>query len=155
MKYDLAKKYFTNGANCSQSVVLAFHKECGLTEDAAAKLSSSFGGGMGRMREVCGALTGAFIVAGILYGYSDLQDKTLKDAHYDRIQGFADQFKKQFGTVICRELLHLDKNENAGPVSTKRTPQFYAERPCSECVGFAAQMMENFIQAHPIDEPLF
>ena len=103
----LAKEYFLKGYNCSQSVLLAFSDRTGLDEHFAAKLSSSFGGGMGRMREVCGAVSGMMMVLGILYGY-DAADPTAKEdktLHYSRVQELARRFREETGSLICRELL--------------------------------------------------
>ena len=108
-KADLAEKYFKEGANCSQAVLAAFADELGITEEFAMRLASGFGGGMGRMREVCGAVSGMILVANILCGNGDKSDKKAKDAHYALIQKLAGKFREQNGSIICRELLGLEK----------------------------------------------
>lgn len=140
-----AKKLFESGYNCSQSVVLAFSDLLGISEKALARLSSSFGGGMGRLREVCGAVTGAFMVLGLLYGYEEAETGTKKAEHYARIQHFAERFSQETGSIICRDLLGLDKKKD-NPTPEKRTEKYYDERPCKELVGLAAGILEEMIE---------
>lgn len=142
---ETAMELFKKGYNCSQSVFLAFCDECGLDFETAARLSSSFGAGMGRLREVCGAVTGMFMVAGVLYGYTDPEDQAPKTAHYQRIQTLAIQFEEKNHSIICRELLGLEKGKNS-PVPEIRTPEYYQNRPCEALVGMAAEMMEKYIE---------
>ena len=96
-----ARQNFLNGYNCAQAVFCAFCDVTGMDEREALRLSSSFGGGMGRLREVCGAVSGMFMAAGLLYGYDDLEDKSLKAAHYARIQDLAARFSSQKKSLIC------------------------------------------------------
>ena len=103
-----AMELFLDGYNCAQSVFTAFCDLHGMEEKEALRLSSSFGGGMGRMREVCGALSGIFMAAGLLYGYDSPDDKDAKTEHYRRIQELAGAFKERTGTLLCRELLGLE-----------------------------------------------
>ncbi|HKL73859.1 MAG TPA: C-GCAxxG-C-C family protein, partial [Clostridia bacterium] len=107
-------------------------------------LSSSFGGGMGRLREVCGAVSGMFIVAGLLYGYDNPVDKKAKTDHYKLIQELAAEFKKENGSIVCRELLGLGKEADT-PVPDDRTKEYYSKRPCVELVGIAAEIIEKEI----------
>ena len=146
----LATQYFLDGYNCSQAVFLAFAPELGMDRDAAARLSSSFGGGMGRMREVCGAVSGMLLVAGLLYGYSDPGpgDKD-KMAHYQLVQHLAGQFRERYGSIICRELLD---NPPSDPAPTPRTAEFYKTRPCARMVIAAAEILDNYIREHPLPE---
>lgn len=139
----LARDFFRKGYNCSQSVFLAFRDECGLDFDTAARLSSSFGAGMGRLREVCGAVTGMFMVAGLLYGYTDPEDQTGKTAHYQRIQYLARQFEDKNHTIICRELLGLEKGGDS-PIPELRSAEYYRNRPCEELVAMAAEIMGKY-----------
>lgn len=138
---EMGAKYFCEGYNCCQSVVLAFCKECNINKEMALMLSSSFGGGMGRLREVCGAVTGMFIVAGLLKGYSDPTDKKAKDEHYKLIQSLAEEFNKVYGTYICRELLKVAGKES--PISAPRTDEYYKTRPCVKFVMTACEILEN------------
>ncbi len=140
---------FTEGYNCSQAVSLAFEDLLPIDRDTLAKLSLSFGGGMGRLREVCGAVSGMFIVAGLLYGEAEPVSGPVKAEHYERIQALAHEFEAQNGSIICRELLGLQVKHDT-PVSAPRTPEFYKKRPCKELVGLAAQIMEDYIAQHPI-----
>ncbi len=141
----IAKELFTKGYNCSQAVVLAFCDETGLAPETSLKISSSFGGGMGRLREVCGAVSGMFIVAGLLEGYSDPLDKQAKAKHYELIQSLATSFKDKNNSIICRELLGLTV-EKESPVPEKRTEAYYKKRPCGELVEQAAIILDEYIQ---------
>jgi len=142
-KSEEARRLFLSGANCAQSVVGAFHEECGLDFDTAMCLASGFGAGMGRLREVCGAVSGMFMVVGLKYGYSDLSDKKSKDEHYALIQALAGKFKKETGSIVCRELLGLEKKQIDLPVSESRTAEYYKKRPCAEMVVLAARILEE------------
>ena len=140
-----AAELFREGYNCAQSVFVAFCDETGMDRQTALKLSSSFGGGMGRLREVCGALTGAFMVAGIKYGYTGSEDDEVKKRHYELIQEIAEKFKEKNSTIICRELLDLSE-EKIIPTPDKRTKQYYDTRPCERLVYEAAEIMDEIIQ---------
>jgi len=100
----LARELYDNGYSCSQAILLAFCEELGLEKETAARLSSSFGSGMGKLKDVCGALTGAFMVIGLKYGFLPPVTKQAKDAHYKRVYDFAKEFEKTFGSIYCREL---------------------------------------------------
>lgn len=141
-----AAELFMNGYNCAQAVAMAFSDLTALDEKTTARLISSFGGGMGRLREVCGAVSGMLFVAGILYGY-DSPDDTAKKAHYARVQKLAEKFRATAGSIVCREIL---KNPPSDPNPTPRTAEFYKLRPCVQLVVLAAQIMDNYIAAHPI-----
>ncbi len=143
-----AMTLFKQGYNCSQSVFLAFGDRYHMDEETAAKLASSFGGGLGRMREVCGAVSGMALVAGMLYGYSSPADYEGKSIHYARIQELAHAFREQNGSYVCRELLGLDKKGDS-PIPEKRTEEYYKKRPCGELVGMAAAILEEYIKEHP------
>lgn len=139
-----AMKNFRDGYNCAQSVFYAFSDELGLDKETALMLSSSFGGGMGRLREVCGAVSAMFMIAGLKYGYTSPTDKDAKAEHYIRIQELAKKFKEKHGTIICRELLGVDADDN--PIPSDRTPEYYATRPCEKLIGDAAQIISEYIQ---------
>lgn len=140
---DKAAELFLQGYNCAQSVFAAFCDVTGIEFETALKLSSSFGGGMGRMREVCGAVSGAFMVLGTLYGYSDLDPKN-KSEHYALIRRAADEFKAENGSIICRELLDgIVKDVSNEP--EQRTEQYYKKRPCKEYVEQAAAIVDLII----------
>ncbi len=140
-----AMSLFREGYNCSQSVFLAFSDRYHLDRETALAISSSFGGGMGRLREVCGTVSGMFMTAGVLYGYTSSTDTEAKGKHYERIQELAKQFESFNHSIICRELLGLDrKRDNAVP--SERTEEYYHKRPCVELVGIAAAIMEEYIK---------
>ncbi len=139
----IAEELFRQGYNCSQAVVAAFSEELGIDRETALRLSSSFGGGMGRLREVCGAVSGMFMVAGLRYGYSDPKDSAAKAEHYRRIQALAERFKEENGLIVCRELLGL-KSGPDNPVPEQRTPGYYQKRPCAELVKCAAAIIQEY-----------
>lgn len=137
-----AMELFKQGYNCSQAVFVAFSDDMNIDFETALKISSSFGGGMGRLREVCGAVSGMFMVAGMKYGYTDPTDNKAKTAHYKMIQELAAQFKAENHSIICRELLGLSAGPDS-PIPELRTEDYYKKRPCSELVGCAAKIMED------------
>ena len=145
-----AAELFLNGCNCAQAVVVAFSDVTGLERDFAAKLSSSFGGGMGRMREVCGAVSGMLMVAGLLYGYCDPgEDDCNKKQHYQLVQELSGKFRQEAGSIVCREIL---KNPPSDPNPTPRTAEFYAKRPCARMVMLAAAILDEYIAKHPVEK---
>lgn len=140
-----AKELFEQGYNCSQAVFLAFSDVTSLEKDLALKISSSFGGGMGRLREVCGALTGAFMAAGIMYGYSDPKDDLHKAKHYELIQRLAKQFEEENGSLLCRDLLGLGGGKDS-PIPETRTKEYYKARPCACIVESAARILDEYME---------
>ena len=142
-----AAELFLQGYNCAQAVAVAFSDLTGLTPELSAKMASSFGGGMGRMREVCGAVSGMLMVAGILYGYDGPEEGEIKKAHYSRVQELAENFRKETGSIICRELL---ENPPSDPNPTPRTKEFYEKRPCSRFVMLAVKILEDYIAQNPV-----
>ena len=142
-----AAELFLGGYNCAQSVVVAFCDVTGIAPDYAAKLASSFGGGMGRMREVCGAVSGMLMVAGLLYGYETPGDDVSKKKHYTRVQYLAGQFREQVGSIVCREIL---KNPPSDPDPSPRTAEYYAKRPCARMVLLAGQILDAYIKENPL-----
>lgn len=141
---DRAMQLFEEGYNCSQAVLIAFEDMTGLERETAAKLASSFGGGLARMREVCGAVSGGAMVLGLLRGYDDPKGYEAKKAHYAFVQEFARRFKEQNGSVICRELL-AGTSAVKGDVPEKRTAAYYQKRPCPELVKQAADILEEMM----------
>ena len=139
----IAREHFISGYNCAQSVFLTYAEKYGFDKATALKLSSSFGGGMGRMREVCGAVSAMFMIAGLENGYTENNNDEIKAEHYTRIQNLANEFKKKNGTIICRELLGVDADDN--PIPSKRTEEYYKERPCEDLIADTCKIMDEFI----------
>ncbi len=140
---DSARDLFMEGCNCSQAVFAAFSPLLGLEKAQALRLAMGLGGGVGRLREVCGAVSGAAMVLGALYGGDDARDKT---AAYAKVRQFADSFKEQHGAIVCRELLQKKKDEQESAKASDRDAQFYATRPCAKLVFDAAQIVEAMLR---------
>ena len=145
----LAEQNFENAYNCAQAVLLAFSDLTGLEEKTALSLASSFGGGMGRLREVCGAVSGMFMVAGLLYGGKTTESRQEKTAHYARIQMLAAQFREKNGSYLCRELL-AGVQTTTGAAPEARTAEYYKKRPCKLLCGDAAELLDRYIAENPI-----
>ena len=137
---------FERGANCAQAVVVAYAADLGISESTALKLASSFGGGIGRLREVCGAVSGMMMVYGLLRGYDDLSDPDAKKAHYEHVQALAAKFREENGSIICRELLSLKQDENSDPTPTPRASAAFHARPCFGFVQSAARILDEALQ---------
>ena len=142
-KGEKAEALFKEGYNCAQAVAGAFCEELNMDLKTAVKLASSFGGGMGRMREVCGAVSGMFMVAGAVYGYDNPDATVEKKEHYELIQNLAKRFKDECGSIICRELI---EGEGSDPTPSPRTQEYYKKRPCGEYVRIAAEIMEEVLK---------
>lgn len=141
-----AAELFMNDYNCAQAVAVAFCDVTGMDEKLAARLAAPFGGGMGRQREVCGAVSGMLMVLGQLYGYDDPGDNAEKMAHYALVQELCGQFRQEAGSIICREIL---KNPPSDPNPTPRTAEFYKTRPCARLVLLAGQILDRYIAENP------
>ncbi len=144
-----AMAYFKQGYNCSQALVLTFSDLLPADRETLSAAACSFGGGMGRLREVCGAVSGMFLVGGMLYGYSGPETGDVKLNHYARIQELARRFEEKWDTIICRELLGLDVKHDS-PVPAARTAAYYASRPCEDIIGTAAEILEEYITENPL-----
>lgn len=143
-KADCAEQLFKSGYNCSQAVLCTFAEELGMDKDTARMIASSFGGGMGRMREVCGACSGMFMALGLKYGDYDPADHSLKAEHYKKVQYLAQRFKDaNGGSIVCRELLGLTKPD--GLVPEKRTEEYYKKRPCGRIIANAAYIFQKYL----------
>jgi len=140
-----ARELFHEGYNCCQSVLLAYADVYGLNEELAKKLSCSFGGGMGRMREVCGTCSAMFMLAGMELPSTIPGDNQTKMENYALVQELAEDFKKETGSIICRDMLKLNGNTHEGPIPEPRTGEYYKKRPCSELVYLAAEIFGNKI----------
>lgn len=142
-KGELAKSCFESGYNCAQAVFCAFSDETGFDKETALRLSAGFGGGVGRLREVCGAVSGMTMVLSYKFASTDPEKK---GEIYALIQKAAADFKEQNGSIVCRELLRLNE-EASSPVPEERTAQYYKKRPCSEIVRIAAEITEKYLES--------
>lgn len=153
-RVEKAKRLFKEGGyNCCQAVVLAYNDLFGLDDETAAAVSSGFGGGMGRMREVCGAVSGMTMLAGLMKPASDPSVKDWRTANYALVQKMAGEFRDMNGSIVCKELLGLvpmgsgTPAPKESPEPSDRTPEYYKKRPCEELVGIAARIAgENIMQ---------
>ena len=143
---ELAAQLFCQGYNCAQAVAAAFCDVTGFTREQAAKMASPFGGGFGRQREVCGAVSGMCMVYGILYGY-DVPNADNQLEIYSDVQAMCAQFRENAGSIVCRDIL---KNPPSDPAPTPRTAEYYAQRPCARMVLLAASILDEYIQNHPL-----
>ena len=147
-RVEKAKKLFKeDGYNCCQAVVLAYNDIFGIDDDTAASLSSGFGGGMGRMREVCGSVSGMVMLAGLIRPASDPSVKEWRTANYALVQEMAGEFREMNGSIVCKELLGLVQIGSCcpapkeSPEPSDRTPEYYKKRPCEELVGISARIV--------------
>lgn len=138
---------FLTGFNCSQSVVVSFCDLFDVDEETALRMSASFGGGMGRMREVCGAFSGIIMVLGLFAGQVEGSDQEAKEENYRLVQEAADLFRKENGSIICREILGLEKAEGTY-VPAPRTEEYYKKRPCPETIRGAAQILIDMLEKY-------
>lgn len=152
VKSEKAKELFKSGYNCSQAVLGVFAEELGMDFETAMKVASPFGGGMGRMREVCGTVSGMFMAAGMMFGVSD-GDMKAKGELYKKIQDLAARFKEQNGSIVCRELLQ-GVESSTSPNPSERTETYYKKRPCVDLVGDAVEIFEEYIKTIPIPHKL-
>ena len=143
-----AREIFNKGYNCSQAVVAAFSDVTGLDFETSLKVSSSFGAGMGKMRSVCGAVTGMYIVAGLLWATTQ-SDAASKEKHYTLIQQITQRFKDMHDTVVCAELLKNLKTETT-PKPAERTQEYYKVRPCLKFVEDACDILDSIIGTNEI-----
>ncbi len=134
-----ALENFNAGYNCCQAVVLAFKDELEIDEKTLARLSSGFGAGMGKQREVCGAVSGMFMVASVLKGYTEPKDLENKARTYSVIHSLGDEFKTKCGSIICRELLGI--SDDGSTVPEKRSAEYYKKRPCGELCAISARIL--------------
>ena len=142
-----ASELFTSGYNCAQSVAAAFADLIPMDEKVLLRAASPFGGGVGRLREVCGAVSGMVFVTGLLYGCDDPCDKGVKAEHYAVVRDLCEQFRTRQGSIICKEI--LGGNPQVGGDPAERTPAFYGTRPCVRCVCDAADILEKYIENRP------
>lgn len=148
-----AGELFLEGCNCSQAVFVTYADLYGFDKATAMRIAASFGAGMGRMREVCGAVSGMFLVAGMETGATEGKDQEGKKRNYETVQQLAARFREEYGSIICRELLGLDKKtltkeereKLLGAAPEARTAEYYKKRPCKEQIIAAARILEETV----------
>lgn len=138
-----AQELFCMGFNCAQAVAGAFAEQANMPFDQLVKMVSALGGGMCRLRETCGAVSGAMVILGMLEGYDQAEDTIGKKMLYAKGQLMCIPFKEQFGSFKCRELLGLTPDQEPNPEPTKRTREFYESRPCLKFIGEMAALLEK------------
>ena len=153
-----ARMLFKEGYNCCQAVVLAYNDIFGIDDRTAAALSSGFGGGIGRLREVCGSVSGMVMLAELIKPASDPSDKASRTGNYALVQEVTGEFKAMNGSIICKELLGLTSCKSGSsegavhaqesPVPSDRTPEYYKKRPCEELVGISARIIGEKINSN-------
>jgi len=142
-----AAELFIEGYNCAQSVAMAFCDVTKMDETEVSKMSSVFGGGIGGLREACGAFNGMVLVLGTLYGYTDPKSADEKSRAYSMVQEAAERFKAEAGSIICREILKTP------PESIKLSAEeekYYKIRPCARMVMLASRILDSYIEEHPV-----
>ena len=142
----IADQKFESGYNCAQSVFLAYSDVFELNLEMAKKMSVSFGGGVGRMREVCGTVSAMAMLAGFKYPVLDQQDQEARAKNYAMVQKMSDLFKEKHGTIICRSLLPAAEASQTAPEPSARTAEYYAKRPCSKYVEDAARIAGRMLK---------
>lgn len=135
---------FRDGCNCAQSILAIFSPQLGLDEITAKRVSAGFGGGMGRMQNTCGAVTGAFMVLGLKYGNFDGKDQKAKDKTYRLINQFTQEFTEKNGSINCREILDCDFTTSEGMQYFK--DHQLEEKKCQKCVEDAANLLQDLIK---------
>jgi C_GCAxxG_C_C family probable redox protein len=142
-KVERAVACFEKGFNCSQSVLSTYAEQFGLDHETALKVAAGFGGGMGRMAGMCGAMSGALMVIGLKYGAVQAEDKQAKETTYEQVRAFARRFMDRHGSTLCKELLECDISTPEG-LKRAREHNLFATR-CSQLVRSAAEILEELL----------
>lgn len=143
-RVERAKEYFLQGYNCSQAVSLAFADIVNMDEETLLKISLPFGGGFGRMRLTCGAVSGMGMIVGLLFARTEHSVENKKEV-YALVQELCTKFKVEYGSLVCGELLSGKVPVEVGGEAELRTQEYYKKRPCAEMVGFAAGLVEELL----------
>lgn len=142
---ETAESAFKEGYNCSQAIIKAYEdiipEE---SRDTVLKMATSLGGGMGRLREVCGSVSASFLLIGLKNGYTDPDTSEKKKNLYSIIQAFAKEYEEKNGSIVCRELLGL-KEKRDEPIPEKRSAEYYLKRPCMSLIGDSAEILEKYL----------
>lgn len=144
-RVEKAVNLFKSGFNCSQSVFAAYADLFGMDTDTALKVSAGLGGGVGRSREVCGAVSAAAMLVGMKYGATDGEDSEAKKLTYAVVQQVIAEFKQTNPSIVCRELLGLTEAVNTDPTPESRTENYYKKRPCADIVADSAKAVEKIL----------
>lgn len=149
-RVERARQYFLSGYNCAQAVVMTFDDVMKHSPETLAQLSAPFGGGMGRMREVCGTVSGMTMVAGAIRPAVNPQNLEERKANYALVQEFAQRFRQENGDIVCRRLLGLEPREEQRetPMPSERTAEYYRKRPCVEYVASATRIVAEYLIAN-------
>lgn len=140
-----AKELFTSGYNCAQAVVGAYSDLFGMKPEEAMRAAEAFGGGMGRMRLTCGAVSGMFMLASLKYSKAEPKDTQTRTKIYETVRKMAEEFKQKNGTIVCGELLGISESAEKSARPDERTEQYYKKRPCIGCVEDCAEIAEKFL----------
>ena len=140
-----AGELFLEGFNCAQAVFTAFSHRFGIDEDTAKRISAGLGGGVGRNREVCGAVSGAAMAIGSIKAATQGEDAKGKQENYELVREFCEKFKEIHGSIICRELLQIAANKKESATPDDRTAEYYKNRPCLKIVEDAAEIVAQMI----------
>ncbi len=143
-RVEKARGLFKSGYNCSQAVFMTYADLFDLDQEMAATIAAPLGGGVGRLREVCGTVSGMALLAGFISPAFNPADTDAKAANYALVQHFAEQFRAENGAIVCRQLLGLDHQKDE-PTPEARTPQYYRKRPCGEYVASAARIVGQYL----------
>ncbi len=143
-KKTIAVDLFREGYNCAQAVSMAFYEECGISRDMARNMVSAFGGGLGRQREVCGAVSGMCFVLGAISPFADEDKHHARAVVYGATQELCAEFKARHGSIVCRDILKPGASTNPEPA--ERTKEYYATRPCEKCVEDAAELIDTYMK---------
>lgn len=140
-----AVELFKLGYNCSQAVVGAYADAFGVDADLALKMSEGFGGGMGRMRLTCGAVSGMAFICGLKYSNAVAGDTDTRTKIYETVREMSKEFENKNGSIECATLLGLNAEKDSGARPEERTKEYYKKRPCVECVRDCAMIIEKYL----------
>lgn len=142
---ELSKALFLEGFNCCQSVFAAFSDIYGIDRQTALRISASFGAGIGRMRETCGAACGMFMLNGLETGCINPEDREGKGANYAVVQQLAEEFRKRIGALRCADILKIRSQQKESPLPSVRDEEYYRSRPCLRNVETAAEIWAEYL----------
>ena len=142
-----ARELFLNGYNCAQAVVLAFSDCLNIDKEQLEAISSSFGGGLSRLRETCGCISAMAIILGSLNKCYDPLDNDAKSRHYANVQELALKFKEKFNSYICSDLLNIERKPET-PIASIRNKNYYHNRKCADYIEYMAGLIEEKLKEY-------